>query len=177
MLSFDDKHPVILPSVTIRRLSEINNSVTARIIYQTHLVNQHAGVDWLLNHLRTNLWILAGRRTVKNVIGRCIACQRAIKRPARERMAVLTAARFPNQIPWTYVGVDFTGPFRLKGGKRGNIVTKGYILIFTDLQYQEESISRSREEWTQKSSSKRLEDSYRAEESHLKCLALKRGTL
>jgi len=76
---------------------------------------------------------MAGRRTDKSVIGRCIAYQQAIKRPARERMAVLQAVRFPNQIPWMYVGVDFTGPFRLKGDKRSNIVTKGYILIITDL--------------------------------------------
>jgi len=48
-------------------------------------------------------------------------------------MAVLPAARFPNQIPWTHVGVDFTGPFRLKMGKKGNLVIKGYILVFTDL--------------------------------------------
>jgi len=131
-LTYDEKHPIILPALKVRTIGDINKTLTARLIYHAHCENQHAGADWLLRHLRERYWLVHGRNTVKSVIGRCVACQAAVGRLHQQRMAPHPEARVMTGTPWAYVGVDFTGAFNLKEASSKEVY-KGYVLIFTNL--------------------------------------------
>ena len=131
-LPFDTRHPIILPEVTIKTLQDINNSIVSRIILDRHVRHQHAGADWLLHCLRDEYWLIAGRRSVRKIVDRCVACQRATKGTASQIMAPLPEARLRIGQPWTAVGVDFTGAFYLKAGP-DNVQPRVYLCLFTDL--------------------------------------------
>jgi hypothetical protein len=113
-LTEDERHPVILPRTQPRKKVEIHSSVTARIIEQAHRQHLHAGAEWLLRHLRARYWIMAGRATVRAVIGKCVECQVATKPLVQQKMAPLPIARLGERSPWVDVGVDFAGPFGVK---------------------------------------------------------------
>jgi hypothetical protein len=157
-LTDDERHPIILPRVQPRKKKEINSSVTGRIIEAAHRQHMHAGTEWLLRHLRSRYWIMAGRATVRSVVSKCVECQVATKPLEQQKMAPLPKARLGESKPWVDVGVDFAGPFGVKPpeskkkkappaaeepAKRGRgrprikplpvPTEKAYVLIFTDL--------------------------------------------
>jgi hypothetical protein len=159
LLSEDERHPIILPRVHPTKKIEIHNTVTARLIEEAHQRHLHAGAEWLLRHLRSRYWVMAGRTTVRSVISKCVECQVAIKPREQQKMAPLPKARLGEAKPWVDVGVDFAGPFGVKPAesrkekttavapaepaKRGRgrprtkplpvPTEKAYVLIFTDL--------------------------------------------
>jgi hypothetical protein len=57
---------------------------------------------------------MAGRATVRAVIGKCVECQVATKPLVQQKMAPLPTARLGERQPWVDVGVDFAGPFGVK---------------------------------------------------------------
>jgi hypothetical protein len=81
---------------------------------QAHRQHLHAGAEWLLRHLRSRYWIMAGRATVRAVISKCVECQVATKPLEQQKMAPLPKARLGESKPWVDVGVDFAGPFGVK---------------------------------------------------------------
>jgi len=153
-LPYDTRHPIILPAVgRVRWLSDINDSLTARIIMHRHLLHQHAGTNWLLNSMRAEYWVIHGKQSISRVIRHCVACQKAIKGKKEQKMAPLPEARVAPYEVWTHVGLDYAGPFtvgkavRRKRRKRGR-PKKGeteartaaeaelesvYVLLFTDM--------------------------------------------
>lgn len=65
------------------------------------------------------------------VLTRCVTCHRMNTPPGQQQMADLPLDRVsPDEPPFTYVGVDYFGPF---GVKRGRSVVKHYGVIFTCL--------------------------------------------
>jgi hypothetical protein len=134
----ENKQPWILPQCKPKNLSEVNDTFTGRLIWDTHLKNHHAGAEWTLQFLHQRYWIMAGRTSVRSVIKWCFPCQRAIKQLAHEKMAPLPAARMEAGAPWQHVGVDYTGAFFVKINaddrpQYGQGYPKAYVLIFTDL--------------------------------------------
>jgi len=131
-LEEDTKHLVLLPKVAIANLTDIHPSFTARLIQHHHLRKQHAGVRWLVAHLRKQFWILSSRRSIASVVRKCIACQRATRNPVGQKMAPLPGVRLnPEDCHWQHVGMDFCGPFDVTTGK--NKMDKDYVAIFTDM--------------------------------------------
>ena len=130
-LPYDVRHPVILPSVKPKNLTAINESIVTRIIYHSHCSEKHAGADWLLHHLRTRYWILTGKRTVLATINKCVTCKKAVGAKMEQKMAPLPEARLNADLPWTSVGVDYTGSFALK--PKDGQQEKIYVCLFTCL--------------------------------------------
>ena len=129
-LPYDEKFPVILPSIKPKTRIEINDSVVTRLIYHTHVKQMHAGPDWLLHHLRTRYWILSGKKTVQATINKCVACKRAVGRKLEQKMAPLPDSRLQTDVPWACVGVDFTGAFPIRQNEAGQH-KKMYVCLFT----------------------------------------------
>ncbi|GFY54133.1 integrase_H2C2 domain-containing protein [Trichonephila inaurata madagascariensis] len=59
--------PILLPS---------NCILTTRLIEYYHHKHCHAGVQILLSILRGKFWILKSRKTVRDVVRRCVRCRR-----------------------------------------------------------------------------------------------------
>ena len=100
------KHPILLP---------YKHHVTHLIIEHYHCMVGHMGQESVLSALREKFWIVKGRSAVRQVIKKCINCQRRKKPPANQYMADLPRVRVtPGRPPFTFVGVDYFGPIEVK---------------------------------------------------------------
>ena len=120
--SVDDKskHPVILPS---------RHPVTDMIIRQHHAEVGHMGQESVLSSIRKEYWVVKGRAAVKRVIRSCVMCQRRKARLGEQFMASLPQTRLtPDKPPFTFVGIDYFGPFLVK---QRRCTVKRYGCIFT----------------------------------------------
>jgi hypothetical protein len=121
-MSFDVKHPMILPQ---------HHHVTELIIRDYHSSEGHIGPTQVLATIRQSFWIIHGPTEVRRVIKGCIDCQKRNAKPGEQIMASLPEARItPLNPPFTYVGVDYFGPFMVSQG-RGQV--KRYGCLFTCL--------------------------------------------
>jgi hypothetical protein len=102
-LSAYEKHQIILPK---------KQPVTSLIIYQCHIVSGHSGKEFTLSLVRQKYWIIGARRGVRERLKGCITCRKCFSKPSVQKMADLPVARItPDKPPFTFVGVDFFGPF------------------------------------------------------------------
>lgn len=108
-LSYDLKHPVILP---------YKHHVTDLIIKDHHLKVGHMGQESVLSSLRHKYWILKGRYAVRQELNKCFDCQKRKVKPTEQFMAELPKDRVtPSEPPFTYVGIDCFGPIEVKQGQ------------------------------------------------------------
>ena len=119
-LSFDTKHPIILPNSD----SEIIQS----LIRHVHHRNYHCSQTETFYLLRQKYYLLGGRNTVKKVVSRCIQCQKATKLPLTQKMAPLPEERSSMAIPFSTSGIDVFGDFKTKVGRYEK---KRWVLIVT----------------------------------------------
>lgn len=125
-LPFDTRHPVILPK---------DHPVTHLIITDAHQKLGHgSGTEHLLTELRSQFWILQGRRAVRTVVESCHGCRRRFSaRPTGQMMAPLPTSRLALPLrAFERVGTDYGGPFITKQG-RGKSRLKRYLCLFTCL--------------------------------------------
>lgn len=135
-LTDEQTHPIILPAPEVTSTESINADIVARLVWEAHKNNGHAGSDWVLNYIRlAGFWLLGGKRSVRTVIRRCVLCQRSIKKKLGQQMGNLPHYRLERDSkPFTSVGVDAAGPLYLRhdGGIFGG-QPKAYVIVFTCL--------------------------------------------
>ena len=120
-ISVESKFPIILPP----------HHVTKLIIWEIHQKSGHSGVERVLADSREKFWITKGRKTVKQVLSKCVPCKRSKQPLAKQRMADLPSDRVtPHEAPFTNVGVDYFGPIEVK---RARSQIKRYGCLFTCL--------------------------------------------
>lgn len=116
------KHPVIVPK---------NSHISNLILHHIHQEVGHGGRNHMLSKLRQKYWIPSATVSIRKIVSRCVTCRRINAPPGQQQMADLPLDRVsPDEPPFTYVGVDYFGPF---GVKRGRSVVKRYGVIFTCL--------------------------------------------
>lgn len=121
-LSYDEKHPYILPK---------NHHFTALVINYFHLRALHAEAQLLLADIRKQFWIPDGKNSVRKVISKCVTCHRHKGKTASQLMADLPAVRVTKSRPFLHTGIDLCGPISLRTSKiRGSKIYKGYIILF-----------------------------------------------
>ncbi|XP_078355246.1 uncharacterized protein LOC144639838 [Oculina patagonica] len=117
----ESKHPVILPR---------KSHVTTLIIRHTHEQLGHAGRGHVLAKLRERYWIIKDNSAVRQLISSCVTCRRIKSTPQDLKMADLPEDRLTPAPPFTYVGVDYFGPYITKEGRKER---KRYGALFTCL--------------------------------------------
>ena len=118
VLSYDEKHPVILPK---------KHHVSQLIVRHCHESLAHAGKEQTLARTRKIFWILGGRGLAKNIIRNCFKCRWLNERPMKQVMAPLSKERLqPYKPPLTFSGIDFFGPLMVKWG-RGSAIRWGCL--------------------------------------------------
>ena len=116
-LSFEEKHPIILP----------RDQVTTLLVRFQRAILKHAGVTTLLSSLRTSYWIIGLRRLAKSVVSSCVFCRKVSARACSQPAAPLPEFRVSKAPPFTVTGVDFAGPlFCVDQAGR-----KLYVCLFT----------------------------------------------
>ena len=117
----ESKHPVILPR---------KSHVTTLIIRHTHEQLHHAGRGHVLAKLRERYWIIKANSAVRQLISSCVMCRRIKSTSQDQKMADLPEDRLTPAPPFTYVGVDYFGPYVTKEGRKER---KRYGALFTCL--------------------------------------------
>lgn len=121
-ITYDHKHPLLLPS---------KSHLVRLLIKREHLRLYHAGPQNTLANFRLRYWPVDGTREVKSVIYKCLKCFRFQVKPLTQFMSDLPKERVSISKPFTYVGIDFAGPFQLKPSKlRSRTILKGYMAVF-----------------------------------------------
>ena len=127
-LSLGDQHPILLPKIKIKHIEDVYHTITGRLVWDAHIKNHHAGVDWLIAHLRDKYWLVHARVTVRAIVWRCPVCAFGRAKHVSQKMAPLPLARLETGACFQHCGVDFAGPLQVKGHKKP---VKVYILLFT----------------------------------------------
>lgn len=121
-LSFDAKHPLLLPS---------RHPLTDRIVAHVHQANLHPGHKTLAYLLLQQFWILAPRRAIQHCISKCIRCFKGNPKGPFPPMASLPPYRVSQVRAFQEVCLDYAGPFFVTPLKRRGIHSqKAYIAVF-----------------------------------------------
>jgi hypothetical protein len=121
-IAAEAKYPKILPK---------SHYVVDLVIQHYHQLSGHSGREHVLALIRQRFWIISGRTAVGRVLSKCYDCRRRTAPPSMQRMADLPKDRVtPNRPPFTFVGVDYFGPFMVT---RGRSLVKRYGCVFTCL--------------------------------------------
>ncbi|XP_035225126.1 uncharacterized protein LOC118197699 [Stegodyphus dumicola] len=107
------RYPIILPSKHI---------LVERLIYEKHLELQHAGVSTLMTNLRENFWILKSRKSIRNIIRKCVRCKRFVSQRVEVEPGFPPEDRVREGATFEVVGVDLAGPLYLREGSKAWIV-------------------------------------------------------
>ena len=116
------KRPVILPK---------GIHVTNIIIQYYHVISGHLGREYMLALLHRKYWIIQANSAVRSLLSRCVHCRKWKAPVLEQKMANLPKDHLtPDHPPFTYVGVDYFGPFHVRCGRS---LVKRYGVIFTCL--------------------------------------------
>ncbi|XP_070170748.1 uncharacterized protein [Polyergus mexicanus] len=120
-LSYDERHPIILPK---HRISDL-------LIAQAHKASLHGGTQLMLRILRQNYWIISARTSVKSLIRSCVKCVRERARTSQQLMGNLPQPRVTPSAPFSHTGVDYAGPMNIiPSVGRGQRSKKYYVAVF-----------------------------------------------
>ncbi|XP_062557240.1 uncharacterized protein LOC134222113 [Armigeres subalbatus] len=116
------KFPVILPC---------DHKFTLLIIDKFHRRFRHANFETVVNEIRQIYHVSRLRPTVKKVTNDCQRCKINKAKPYIPRMAPLPPARLAAGVrPFSFVGLDFFGPFLVRVGRS---YVNRWIALFTCL--------------------------------------------
>ena len=109
-LSFDSKHPIIMPK---------SHHLTGMIVLENHKTNGHVGRDHVLANLQQQFWIIHGKATVKAILKKCFLCRVRKAKRMYPQMSALPECRVAwNDPPFSHCGVDLFGPILIKQGRK-----------------------------------------------------------
>lgn len=121
-LSFDAKHPVIIPS---------KHHMVDLVIRHDHEQEGHSGAQAVLAAIQQELWILRGRSRIHWLIDQCVICRKKYAPPCEQFMPRLPVPRVTAfEQPFASTGVDYFGPLTVK---RGRCHVKRYGCVCTCL--------------------------------------------
>jgi hypothetical protein len=124
-LPYEEKHPVIVPKAR-------KNPMVDYFYLDVHQRYHHAGVFWMMEHMRKNgWWMIGGASSIRTIISSCWQCIRYIAKPYESKMGQLPKERLTPSRPFLNVGVDYTGPFYVRRDLSTEDMEKRWILLFS----------------------------------------------
>ena len=95
-----------------------------------HEQSGHKGVSATVAQIRSKYWIIGIRNIVRKLVGGCVGCIERHKVRAEQIMSSLPVERLKSCPPFTNTGVDYFGPFTIKGEVQRRVRSKCYGVIF-----------------------------------------------
>ena len=95
-----------------------------------HIRSGHLGVASTIAKIRSKYWIINIKKLVKGIRRNCVPCKRKFEDLSGQIMADLPIERLKPSPPFDATGVDYFGPFPLKGEVQKRIRGRGYGVIF-----------------------------------------------
>ena len=121
-LQYHEQHPVILRNK--------DSYFTQLVIWDAHEATMHHGVESTLARVRACYWIVKGRKSVKDVLRKCVTCKRYQRKPlCAPASPDLPQCRIHHSgYAFQATGLDFAG---LLFVKQGSETVKAWILLLT----------------------------------------------
>ncbi|XP_068201644.1 uncharacterized protein [Palaemon carinicauda] len=116
-LSFESRHPIIIPGTDIALL----------IVRFQYRLLKYAGVVTLVSTLRNSYWIICLHQIAKKVCRECVACRRCDATALSQPAGPLPELRVKSAPPFTVTGLNFAGPLFCVDFPSKKL----YILLFT----------------------------------------------
>ena len=123
LVSFQDENSGLL--LTSGRLaSDIDPGFKVPTLPPVHLAKLlalechqrgHSGVDATMVKLRSQAWVIRGRRIVKDIIYKCVICRKLKKESLCQIMSDIPDFRVLPNPPFSFCTVDFFGPMLVRG--------------------------------------------------------------
>ena len=92
-----------------------NHRLSHLVAESEHAKGGHLGVSSTVAKIRSRFWIINVQKIVKSICNKCIKCQKKFKMLCGQAMKDLPVERLQPLPPFTNVGLDFFGPFTIKG--------------------------------------------------------------
>ena len=97
---------------------------------KAHVDSGHLALEATIARIRTKYWIVGVRRLVRSIIGRCKLCKLKFKKFQSQRMSTLPIERLKPSPPFQNIGLDYFGPFEIKGEVQKRVRGKCYGILF-----------------------------------------------
>ena len=110
-----------------------DHPISKLIAEHEHKAAGHLGVAATIAHIRSTYWIIGIRKTVKRIVRACVKCKIKRKRTESQVMGELPIERLKPSPPFTSTGVDYFGPFTIKGEVQKRTRGKCFGVIFSCL--------------------------------------------
>ena len=110
-----------------------HHPATRLIMMQSHKDTVHKGRDTTVAHFRQKYWTMQATKISSSIISDCMLCR--IKKPKmlKQIMGGMPETRTKPSPPFTYVAIDYFGPFNVRGDVQKRVTGKAWGVIFTDL--------------------------------------------
>ena len=119
ILEYATVYPILLPSSVRDTMGNFENCKFSELLVEkAHVHCGHQGVPNTLAYLRSEFWILKGRRFVQKLIHKCVPC-RKVQGPfySESPFPALPEFRVVKSRPWRGTGIDYFGHFWCKEEK------------------------------------------------------------
>ena len=121
---YDDETLVLLPYK--HRFSKL-------FAENIHKEGGHLGVAATVSKIRSRVWIPKVRKMVQTIRFHCVTCKKRCKKLQEQRMSSLPIERLKPAPAWTFISIDFFGPFEAKGEVNKRTRGKVYGILFNCL--------------------------------------------
>jgi len=109
------------------------NHVSLIIARHEHDKGGHLGEAGTISKIRSKYWIIGVKDMVKNIIRNCRKCKEKLKKTETQIMSPLPVERIKPSPPFHCIGIDYFGPFTIKGEVQKRVRGKGFGVIITCL--------------------------------------------
>lgn len=124
-LEHAEKKPLVLPK---------RNHISALLVSYHHKQVKHQGRHFTEGAVRSSgLWIIGCKRLVSSIIHGCVTCRKLRGKMEEQTMADLPPERLSTSPPFSYVGLDVFGPWKVTARRTrgGHAESKRWAILFT----------------------------------------------
>jgi len=121
-ISSAQKFPILLPKTS---------HLSLLLCRYWHVISCHSGAKFITNMVARQYWIISSRVVARKVVTQCVTCIKHAAVNPQPRMADLPEFRVQASRPFSHVGIDYAGPFRLRDNRlRKAREYKAYLAVF-----------------------------------------------
>ena len=106
-----------------------NHPLSRLIAIDQHIKGGHRGVSTTISRIRSEYWIIGVRKIVRKLCWLCVPCRIKFQRMESQIMAPLPIERIKPSPPFTHTGIDYFGPFSIRGEVNKRVIGKCYGVL------------------------------------------------
>ena len=110
-----------------------NHPFSKLVAVEQHKLAGHRGISATISRIRSKYWILKISKLVWKIVMECTDCKRRVANREIQIMSELPIEKLKPSPAFAHTGLDFFGPFEIRGEVRKRVRGKCFGLVFTCL--------------------------------------------